>query len=107
MGKATVPASLDAAEARKVLRRRVGYARMCYSAALADEPGLKGTMVVRLTVDANGEVEEVGVPSATLKNLAVEDCLERGMKGLRFSPPTKAPAMVDVPLTFTLGAAAK
>ena len=106
IGKATVPDALDADEVRKVLGSRAGYARMCYSAALADAPGLKGKMVLRLTVDANGEVDEVGVPSATLKSLAVEDCLERGVKGLRFSPPTKAPAMVDVPLTFSLETAA-
>ena len=97
-----MPDSLDATKIDEALGRREGFAGMCYSAALADTPDLEGTMVVRLTIDAVGKVEEVGVPSTTLKSFALEDCLERGMKGLRFSPPTKAPAMVDVPLTFSL-----
>ena len=80
--------------------RRAGYARMCYFAALADDPTLEGTITLRLTVDAKGEVEEVGAPKATMKAIAVEDCLERGAKGLRFTAPRKAPAMVDVTLTF-------
>ena len=106
LGRAEVPDTLDAAEVRKILERRIGYARMCYRAALADDAGLKGKVLLRLTIDANGEVEEVGVPSASLESSAVQDCLVRGVKGLRFTPPTRAPATVDVPLTFTLTTAA-
>lgn len=100
VGKAKVPDTLDKAEVQKALDRRAGYARMCYFAALADEPTLEGTITLRLTVDGKGEVEEVGAPKATMKSIAVEDCLERGAKGLRFTPPSDAPAMVDVTLTF-------
>lgn len=102
VGKAKVPDTLDRAEVQKALDRRSGYARMCYFAALADDPTLEGTITLRLTVDAKGEVEEVGAPKATMKSLAVEDCLERGAKGLRFTAPSEAPAMVDVTLTFEL-----
>ena len=100
VGKAKVPDTLDRAEVQKALDRRAGYARMCYFAALAEDPTLEGTITLRLTVDAKGEVEEVGAPKATMKSIAVEDCLERGAKGLRFTAPSKAPAMVDVTLTF-------
>ncbi len=100
VGKAKVPDTLDKEEVQQALDRRAGYARMCYFAALADEPTLEGTITLRLTVDGKGEVEEVGSPRATMKSIAVEDCLERGAKGLRFTPPSDAPAMVDVTLTF-------
>lgn len=102
IGKAKVPDTLDKDEVQKALSRRTNYARMCYFAALADDPTLQGKITLRLTVDGKGEVEEVGAPEATLESIAVEDCLERGAKGLRFSPPSKAPAMVDVTLTFKL-----
>lgn len=75
---------------------------MCYSAALADAPGLQGKVVLRLTLDAKGDVEEVGVPESTVKNYAFQDCLERGGQGLHFPAPAKALAKIDVPLTFSL-----
>lgn len=100
VGKAKVPETLDQGEVQTALERRAGYARMCYVAALADDPTLEGTITLRLTVDAKGEVEEVGAPKATMKSIAVEDCLERGAKGLRLATPSEAPAMVDITLTF-------
>ena len=100
LGKAKVGKGLDKAEVRATLKRRIGYARMCYFAALIDEPQLSGKVVLRLTVDAEGKIEEVGTPTSTLEALAVEECLERGIEGLRFSAPSAAPVTVDVPLTF-------
>jgi len=102
IGKAKAGEGVDASKVDAVLKRRAGFARMCYFAALADSPKLAGTMDLRLTVGKDGKVIEVGVPESSLDDEAVEACLTRGLAGLRFAAPTKAPVAVDVSLTFKL-----
>lgn len=102
VGKIKVGKGLDASKVGAVLKRRSGFVRMCYFAALADSPKLAGTMTLRLTVGADGKVIEVGVPNSSIEGDAVEACLTRGLEGLRFPAPKEAPVAVDVPLTFKL-----
>lgn len=102
VGKLKVGEGLDASKVGAVLKRRSGFVRMCYFAALADAPKLTGAMTLRLTLGADGKVIEVGVPKSSLEGDAVEACLTRGFEGLRFPAPTEAPVAVDVPLTFKL-----
>ncbi|MBV1857363.1 MAG: AgmX/PglI C-terminal domain-containing protein [Nannocystaceae bacterium] len=100
IGKAKVAKGMDASKVDAVLRRRAGFARMCYFAALVEEPKLAGIMDLRLTVGKDGAVIEVGVPESSLGSEAVEACLTRGLKGLRFAVPGNAPVAIDVSLTF-------
>ncbi len=102
IGKAKVGKGVDASKVNAVLKRRAGFARMCYFAALADSPTLAGTMDLRLTLGKDGKVIEVGVPESSLDDEAVEACLTRGLGGLRFAAPTESPVAVDVSLTFKL-----
>ncbi len=100
IGKAKVGKGMDASNVDAILKRRAGFARMCYFAALADSPRLAGTMDLRLTLGKDGAVIEVGVPESSLDDDAVEACLIRGLGGLRFAAPTQAPVAVDISLTF-------
>ncbi len=102
IGKAKVGKGMDASKVDAVLKRRAGFARMCYFAALADSPELAGSMDLRLTVGKSGKVIEVGVPKTSLDDDAVEACLTRGLEGLSFAAPSRAPVAVDVSLTFEL-----
>lgn len=102
IAKLKVGKGVDASKVGAVLKRRAGFARMCYFAALADSPKLAGTMVLRLTLGANGKVIEVGVPESSLDDDAVEVCLTRGLEGLRFAAPEKAPVAIDLSFTFKL-----
>lgn len=102
ISKAKVGKGVDASKVDAVLKRRAGFARMCYFAALADAPKLAGTMDLRLTLGKDGKVIEVGVPESSLDDDAVEACLTRGLGGLRFDAPESAPVAVDVSLTFKL-----
>lgn len=102
ISKAKVGEGVDASNVDAVLKRRAGFARMCYAAALADSPSLVGSMDLRLTLGGDGKVIEVGVPESSLDDDAVEACLTRGFGGLRFAAPKNAPAAVDATLTFAL-----
>ena len=100
LGKARVAAGLDRKKVTEVLRRRLGYARMCYFASLADDPGLEGSVSLSVAVADDGTVRDVSIPSATLKDRGVHKCLTEGVEGLRFAAPTSTPATVDVTLSF-------
>jgi len=102
IGKVKVGKGIDASKVDAVLKRRAGFVRMCYFAALADSPELAGSMDLRLTLGADGKVIEVGVPESSLDDDSVEACLTRGLDGLRFAAPQKAPVAIDVSLTFKL-----
>ena len=100
IGKAKVGIGVDGPSVDAVLKRRSGFVRMCYFAALADAPMLAGTIDVRLTLGADGRVVEIGFPESSLDDEAVEACLTRGLGGLRFPKPQSSPAAVDILLTF-------
>lgn len=100
IGKLSVADTLDADNVGTVLRRRIGYARMCYFAALADDASLAGDVALTLSVAEDGTVEKVVSPSSTLSDRSVHACLARGLGNLRFSDPTATPATVELTLTF-------
>lgn len=102
IGKAKVGEGVDASKVDAMLKRRLGFVRMCYFAGLAESPKLAGTVDLRLTLGKSGKVIEVGIPESSLDDDAVEACLTRGLSGLRFDPPKTAPVAVDVSLTFKL-----
>ncbi len=102
IGKATAGEGVDTSEVDALMKRRIGFARMCYFAALADSPKLEGTVDLRLTLGKDGKVIEVGIPRSSLADDAVEACLSRGLAGLRFAAPKSAPVAVDVSLTLKL-----
>jgi len=55
----------------------------CYKQELKVNPTVKGKIIVRFTVDPNGNVVKVSVVSSTLKSSRMESCLVRRIKNWR------------------------
>ena len=55
----------------------------CYKQELKVNPTVKGKIIVRFTVDPNGNVVKVSVVSSTLKSSRMENCLVRRIKNWR------------------------
>ncbi|MBU47727.1 MAG: hypothetical protein CL920_03435 [Deltaproteobacteria bacterium] len=74
----------------KVIRRNIRQIRYCYERSLRLAPSLKGKVVVRWMIMANGRVKGAKVASSTLKNKRVESCLLRRVLRFRFPKPKPA-----------------
>ena len=82
------------------IKQNIAAFRACYTAALANQPGLRGRVVLRMTVDASGAVSESDVESSTLGSPAAEKCLTLVARRSKFPRPSGAPVRVTYPLVF-------
>ena len=82
IAEATAGRGADAIEAMIAQHRaQIAY---CYQRELKSNPGLKGKIVVRFTVRANGRVTGAKVVQSTLGNTKVERCIVRIIRRFRF-----------------------
>ncbi len=85
----------------KVVRRHQGEVKYCYEAALAKTPGLKGKLVVRFTIDANGKVTEATAHESSLDSDVVKACvLARTRRWIFPKPNDGGTVTVTMPWTF-------
>ncbi|HRI52566.1 MAG TPA: TonB family protein [Pseudomonadota bacterium] len=82
------------------IKQNIAAFRACYTAALKSQPGLRGRVVLRMTVDATGAVSDSDVESSTLGSPAAEKCLTLVARRIKFPRPTGAPVRVTYPLAF-------
>ena len=99
IGKIRVKGGLSEQAVRDVVGKRLADMGAHYGAGLANQPGLKGKMVIEFVVQADGTVHDVKVTS----NQLTED-LEKRLVTLfgqfAFPPPTGGEATVTVTLNF-------
>jgi hypothetical protein len=93
-------ASGGAASAEAVVRRAHPAFNTCYSRGLADDPTIKGHVVLATVLAADGKVEKVSVASNSGLPPKVVACLVTVVRGLRFDPPDHAPTTLNLPITF-------
>ncbi len=91
------PAPTSALEA--TLRTEAGAARPCYEAALKAQPGLEGTLVVQLVLDATGAVKSATVAEDRLGSTEVAACVLGRLSAARF--PGAGATTVRCPLAFS------
>ena len=74
----------------------------CYAIGLAEDPTLSGTIVVRLTVRANGTVSGTEITRSSLDNAAVQECLVAVVSSWRFRASSRTSSFT-YPFTFEPG----
>lgn len=85
-----------AAVRRELLREDDGV-RVCYSAALRDEPALRGEVDAVFEVGQNGEVTRVGLHAPRAVAKALGPCVAGTLHAMHFAKPKDGPLEVRVP----------
>ncbi|MCB1185088.1 energy transducer TonB, partial [bacterium] len=84
-----------------VVRRYAPGIQFCYENVLKQDPGLRGKLVVNLTVAADGTVDDVIVLEDTLDSAAVTTCVLAQMRDWRFEAVPAGVVTFQAPFVFT------
>jgi hypothetical protein len=91
-------------EIHRIVRTNFGKFRTCYEAGLARDPELRGKVLVRFVIEADGRVrvpaEDAG---STLTAPEVIACMLRAYESMVFPPPTGGTVSVVYPVDFDPG----
>ncbi len=100
-GRVTVKGSLDKNVIRRIIQRNNNQIKYCYEKMLATDPKLKGKVVVRFVIDANGKVTAASIASSTVSSPKLEACLLKTIKRLTFPSVAGGGAIVvNYPFIF-------
>jgi len=100
-GKVAVMGGLDKASIQRVVRRTMSQIKYCYERELAKDPSLRGRVVVRFAIGADGLVQAPVVDDETLGSSATNTCIERIFQRMRFPAPTGgSKVFVTYPFAF-------
>ena len=75
--------------------------RYCYDNELKKNPGLRGKLVVNLTVLANGKVSDVFVVEDNMGSSAVTNCVLSQIRGWQFPSIPLGTTSFKTPFVFT------
>ena len=84
-----------------VVRRYAPGIQFCYENELKKSPGLRGKMIVSLTVEPDGRVSNVVLVEDTLRSAAVSDCVLAQMQGWKFPAIETGIVTFKTPFVFT------
>jgi TonB family protein len=84
-----------------VVRRYAPGIQFCYDNELKKNPGLRGKLVVSLTVEADGSVSDVAVVENSLGSSAVTQCALSQIKGWQFPAIPRGTTRFKTPFVFT------
>ncbi len=99
VGHAKIVGSLDKETIRRTIRSQLNQVRNIYEQALKATPGLKGRVVVRMTIGEDGKVLKVQIDSSTLNSAEVAAGLLKVIKTWTF-PKTRGGGVVEVNYPF-------
>ena len=95
---------LDKSQIDAVIKRHIKQFKYCYQRELTKDPSLGGKVTVKFTITPKGEVSASQTKASSLKNGAVESCLNTTMMRLRFPEPTGGGiVIVSYPFLFAPG----
>jgi hypothetical protein len=97
-GMPTVKGELDANIVRRVLRRNANQLRYCYEKQLQVNPTLRGLLVIKLVIDAEGKVTSA---SASGLHKDVEACAATRARTWLFPKPKSGVVSATQPVTFS------
>ncbi|MBL9020237.1 MAG: energy transducer TonB [Myxococcales bacterium] len=97
-GMPTVKGELDRDIVRRVFRRHSNELRYCYEKQLALAPKLRGLLVIKLVIDAEGKVTSA---SASGVHKEVEACAAARARTWLFPKPKSGVVSVTHPVTFS------
>lgn len=101
-GSPLVMGSLDKDLIRRVMQRHRAQFAFCYERALLRQPQLSGKVVLRFVIAGDGRTSRVEIdPGSTLKDAAVEECVVKAARLMKFPTPTGGGVVVvKYPLLF-------
>ncbi|MFW5967055.1 MAG: AgmX/PglI C-terminal domain-containing protein [Persicimonas sp.] len=73
----------------------------CYEKELQQNPELKGKIVANWKVNLDGTVKDVSTAESTINNKAVESCVNRVIKRMRFEKPDGGICVINYPFVFS------
>jgi len=88
---------------RKVVLRRAGAIRACYEAQLQIHENLGGKITARWTINLEGRVAGASIVNSTMGNAAVEQCVLRTLRRMRFDKPEGGVCVIQWPFVFNPG----
>ncbi|MBM4397553.1 MAG: energy transducer TonB [Deltaproteobacteria bacterium] len=88
---------------QSVVLQRAGAIRACYEAQLQIHEGLAGKIAVRWTINTEGSVEGASITENSMGNSAVQECVLRAIRHMRFAKPEGGVCVVAWPFVFNPG----
>ena len=99
-GKSSTP-FVDVEAVEGVLHGISGSARMCYTRAIEDQPDLKGTMNLNITLETSGKVSGVSIASSsTLSDASLKKCIEKYIRTKSYPKPKGGAVTISYPFRF-------
>lgn len=97
-----VPKKRSQESIKEVVTSHRGAIDFIYKKALRDNPTLKGTIVIELTIAANGDVEDGRIVSSTIKDTSFENQVLKRILSWKFLPyPDSGNTVVSFPIEFS------
>jgi len=101
LGNVTVADGLSDRSVRILLKKHLHDFNRCYQNALKKQPGIKGNVVFKITIDGAGGVLNVQLDKDDAKDKTFERCMLKKLKELQFLASTQGKNSVIV-VTFVL-----
>jgi len=86
-GTPIILGALDKSLIDAVIRKNMNQIRYCYQRELTKNPGLKGKIIVKFTIAADGSVSRASIKTSSMGNAAVEGCITGRFKRFKFPQP--------------------
>lgn len=86
-GTPIILGALDKSLIDNVIRKNMNQIRYCYQRELTKNPGLKGKIIVKFTIAADGSVSKAGIKTSSMGSAAVEGCITGRFKRFKFPQP--------------------
>ena len=104
VGTPNISGQLDREIIQRVIRENRRGVVACYNAELQRDPDLEGRVVVSFVIAPSGAVAGATIRESTLGSSAVEDCVARRFRQMRFPEPRGGGTVnVNYPFTFAAG----
>lgn len=94
-----IEGQMDEETVRKIALKNQVSLKYCFQKAQARNPELSGKIVVRLTIDGDGNVTDVSVEQSTIDDQEMVSCVLRMVKRWKF-PATGGEVNITFPLVF-------
>jgi hypothetical protein len=102
----TINGWLDPRVIQHVVRSNFGRIKLCYTAALKNDPALGGTVATKLVITLDGtvsRVEDATKPDGGFPDVTARECVRRVFATLVFPSPDDGVVTVIYPIIFSPG----
>ena len=86
-GNPIILGALDKSLIDAVIKRNMSQIRYCYQRELTKNPDLKGKIIVKFVIAANGSVSKASIKSSSMGSKAVESCITGRFRRFKFPEP--------------------